>query len=77
MDFATEDLTALLTRTMPFGKYNGRVLIDLPEEYLLWFADRGFPNGELGRLMALALMLKMDGTEGVLAPLRASLNPTG
>ncbi|MCG8437396.1 MAG: DUF3820 family protein, partial [Pseudomonadales bacterium] len=53
------------------GKYQGRVLIDLPEPYLLWFADKGFPKGELGRYMALALMLKMDGTEKLLDPLRA------
>lgn len=70
MDFKQEDLTALVERTMPFGKYAGRVLIDLPEPYLLWFTKKGFPKGELGRLMALALMLKMDGTENLLDPLR-------
>lgn len=70
MDFKQEDLTALVERTMPFGKYTGRVLIDLPEPYLLWFTKKGFPKGELGRLMALALMLKMDGTENLLDPLR-------
>ncbi|BAP13106.1 MAG: hypothetical protein AOY29_10785 [Alcanivorax borkumensis] len=70
MEFKQEDLTALIERTMPFGKYAGRVLIDLPEPYLLWFTKKGFPKGELGRLMALALMLKMDGTEGLLEPLR-------
>lgn len=70
MDFKQEDLTALVERTMPFGKYAGRVLIDLPEPYLLWFTKKGFPKGELGRLMALALMLKMDGTENLLEPLR-------
>ena len=70
MDFKQEDLLALVERTMPFGKYAGRVLIDLPEPYLLWFTKKGFPKGELGRLMALALMLKMDGTENLLEPLR-------
>ena len=72
IDFKQEDLKALIERTMPFGKYQGRVLIDLPEPYLLWLASKGFPNGELGRLMALALMLKMDGTEKLLEPLRQS-----
>jgi len=72
MSFKNEDLIAVCERTMPFGKYQGRPLIDLPESYLLWFADKGFPNGELGRLMALALMLKMDGTEKLLEPLRQS-----
>ena len=42
MDFKQEDLTALVERTMPFGKYAGRVLIDLPEPYLLWFTKKGF-----------------------------------
>ncbi len=70
MDFKQEDRTALVERTKPFGKYAGRVLIDLPEPYLLWFTKKGFPKGELGRLMALALMLKMDGTENLLEPLR-------
>lgn len=70
MDFKKDDLQAVIERTMPFGKYQGRVLADLPEPYLLWFAGRGFPRGELGRLMALMLMLKMDGTENLLAPLR-------
>ncbi|MDX1803263.1 MAG: DUF3820 family protein [Alcanivorax sp.] len=70
MDFKQQDLKALVERTMPFGKYQGRVLADLPEPYLLWFADKGFPAGELGRLMALMLMLKMDGTDGLLKPLR-------
>ncbi|MCE0492386.1 DUF3820 family protein [Vibrio salinus] len=61
-----------LTRTkMPFGKYAGRYLIDLPEEYLLWFERKGtFPEGELGQLMQLCLLLKIDGSDNVLKFLR-------
>lgn len=70
-EFNQEDLQALVEKVMPFGKYRGRVLIDLPEPYLLWFSKTGFPKGDLGRLMALALMLKIDGTESLLAPLRS------
>ncbi|WP_413665883.1 DUF3820 family protein [Microbulbifer sp. ANSA003] len=55
---------------MPFGKYSGRVLIDLPEEYLLWFAKKGFPEGRLGQLMALALEIKVEGLQGLIDPLR-------
>ena len=44
MDFKQEDLTALVERTMPFGKYAGRVLIDLPAPSLLWFPNNGFPK---------------------------------
>ncbi|MEF1173028.1 DUF3820 family protein, partial [Vibrio sinaloensis] len=48
-----ENLLKLARVQMPFGKYSGRVLIDLPEEYLLWFDKKGFPQGELGDLLKL------------------------
>lgn len=48
-----EDLQLLVTRTMPFGKYQGRLIADLPGDYLNWFARAGFPKGEIGRLLAL------------------------
>ncbi|MCW8829694.1 MAG: DUF3820 family protein [Gammaproteobacteria bacterium] len=70
--FNKEDLLKLANMPMPFGKYRGKVLIDLPEEYLLWFAKRGFPGGELGRLMQLALEIRINGLEGVLKPLKGS-----
>lgn len=55
---------------MPFGKYAGREIIRLPEEYLLWFANKqGFPKGELGELMALALEIHIAGLEKLLWPL--------
>lgn len=44
--------------------------MDLPEEYLLWFSHKGFPSGELGELLALALEIKVNGQENVLDPLR-------
>lgn len=56
--------------SMPFGKYAGRALIDLPEPYLLWFAHKGFPAGELGSLMALCLEIKTQGAEDVIRPLK-------
>ena len=65
-----EQLPKLANMKMPFGKYAGRVLIDLPEEYLLWFAQKGFPNGELGELMALALVVRSEGLESLVRPLK-------
>ena len=56
---------------MPFGKYAGRVLIDLPEAYLFWFEKNDWPNGELGELMKLALELKISGTDGLVKKLKS------
>lgn len=68
--FEKQDLVKLANQPMPFGKYKGRVLIDVPEEYLLWFANKGFPQGELGRLLQLALEIRINGLEGILQPLK-------
>jgi uncharacterized protein (DUF3820 family) len=54
---------------MPFGKYKGRLLIDLPEAYILWFANKGFPRGELGRMLQLVQEIKLNGLEDLLRPL--------
>jgi uncharacterized protein (DUF3820 family) len=65
-----EDLQKLVTVRMPYGKYQGRLLADLPGAYLAWFARKGFPNGELGRLLALALEIDHNGLSQLLDPLR-------
>lgn len=70
MDLEKKHLVKLANMAMPFGKYQGRVLLDLPEEYLLWFAKKGFPKGELGMLMELMLEIQINGLESVLQPLR-------
>ncbi|RJX71037.1 hypothetical protein DZ860_11955 [Vibrio sinensis] len=64
------NLLKLARIQMPFGKYAGRVLIDLPEEYLLWFEKKGYPDGELGSLMQLCLALKVEGLDSVVKPLK-------
>lgn len=64
------DLQLLVTRTMPFGKYKGRVIADLPGHYLNWFARTGFPAGEIGRLLALMQEIDHNGLAELLAPLR-------
>ena len=65
-----EHLQLLLTREMPFGKYKGRVIADLPGHYLNWFAREGFPPGEIGRLLALMHELDHNGLSHLLDPLR-------
>ncbi len=66
----TAQLELLLTREMPFGKYKGRVIADLPGHYLNWFARQGFPRGEIGQLLALMHELDHNGLSSLLEPLR-------
>jgi uncharacterized protein (DUF3820 family) len=65
-----EDLQLLVTREMPFGKHKGQLIADLPGNYLAWFAREGFPNGEIGRLLALMLEVDHNGLSSLLDPLR-------
>ena len=65
-----EDLALLLTREMPFGKYQGRVIADLPGDYLAWFAREGFPKGEIGGLLALMYEIDHNDLRALLTPLR-------
>lgn len=65
-----EDLELLVTREMPFGKYKGRLIADLPGNYLHWFAREGFPPGEIGRLLALMREIDHNGLKDLLIPLR-------
>jgi hypothetical protein len=51
---------------MPFGKYKGRYLIDLPEHYIVWYKTKGFPNGKLGKQMELVYELQLNGLEDML-----------
>lgn len=65
-----DDLQLLVSYTMPYGKYKGRLLADLPGQYLNWFAREGFPAGELGRLLALMQEIDHNGLSSLLEPLR-------
>ena len=67
------DKTLLLKLTeyrMPFGKYRGRLIMDLPEAYLLWFQRQGFPAGEIGQLLQLALEISVSGSRDLVKNLR-------
>jgi uncharacterized protein (DUF3820 family) len=65
-----QDLELLVTREMPFGKYKGRLLADLPGHYLNWFAREGFPKGEIGRLLQLMQEIDHNGLKPLLDPIR-------
>ena len=65
-----ELMLKLAAYKMPFGKYKNSLLIDLPEPYVIWFANKGFPEGELGKLMAIVLEIKINGLEYLFQPLR-------
>ncbi len=51
---------------MPFGKYKGKYLVELPESYLIWFQQKGFPNGKLGDLLQSMLEIKTNSLESVI-----------
>ncbi|HUH61222.1 MAG TPA: DUF3820 family protein [Candidimonas sp.] len=70
-----QDLELLLTRTMPYGKYKGRLIADLPGHYLNWFAREGFPAGEIGRLLMLMHEIDHNGLSAILDPLRKARQP--
>lgn len=65
-----KQLLKLAEYRMPFGKYANRLLIDLPEPYVIWFANKGFPQGELGKMMAIVHEIKVNGLEYLFQPLR-------
>ena len=63
-------LIELVTMPMPFGKYKGWKLCDLPESYLVWFKQKGFPTGRLGMLLETMYEIKLNGLEFLLKPLK-------
>ena len=65
-----EILLELIEARMPFGKYKGRLLIDLPEPYVVWFRQKGFPAGTLGKQLETVYVIKANGLEHLFNPLR-------
>jgi uncharacterized protein len=65
-----EFLLKLARTKMPYGKYKDRLLIDLPEPYLVWLNHEGFPKGRLGQLLEALYEIKLNGLEYLLKPLR-------
>ena len=68
--FDPKKLIKLAHSKMPFGKYQGRYLSDLPEAYLVWFKQKGFPKGELGRMLQEVYEIKLNGLEALLRKIR-------
>ena len=65
-----EILLKIARMRMPFGKYKGLLLIDLPEPYVVWFSQNGFPEGDLGQLLGLLYEIKVNGLEYLFEPLK-------
>ena len=76
--FSEETFLKLANYRMPFGKYANKLLIEIPEEYFLWFSKKGFPNGELGLYMTMMLEIKTNGLEYLFDPFNKNkkTNPT-
>jgi uncharacterized protein len=68
--FDHEALLELAAARMPFGKHEGKLLIDLPEPYVVWFAQQGFPKGKLGKMLGVVYEIKRNGLEYLFDPLR-------
>jgi uncharacterized protein (DUF3820 family) len=69
-----QDLLKLASMRMPFGRYKDRLLIDLPERYVVWFYNEGLPDNELGRLLGLLYEIKLNGLEYLIEPLKNKAN---
>lgn len=65
-----EILLQLVNMKMPFGKYQGYLICNLPESYLLWFNQKGFPAGKLGVLLSTMYEIRLNGLEYLLTPLK-------
>jgi hypothetical protein len=63
-------LIKLANNTMPFGKHQGQILIDLPETYVVWFYTQGLPSGEIGELLGLLYEIKLNGLEYLVYPFK-------
>lgn len=64
------DFLKLAEAKMPFGKYAGTRLVDLPERYVVWFSQKGFPKGELGRMLQAVYEIKVNGLEHLFDPIK-------
>ncbi|MCP4690740.1 MAG: DUF3820 family protein [Desulfobacterales bacterium] len=71
-----ELLLKLAKMRMPFGKYKNRLLVDLPEPYVVWFSRKGFPDGHLGKMLRIVYEIKLNGLEYLFEPLKKMAPPS-
>jgi uncharacterized protein len=69
-DAQRKHLIDLVTTRMPYGKFKGRFICDLPEYYLVWYRGKGFPDGKIGMLLASIYEIKLNGLEKILDPIK-------
>lgn len=72
-DAQRKHLIELVSTRMPYGKFKGRLICDLPEFYLVWYRNKGFPKGKLGVLMGSIYEIKLNGLEYILKPIKESV----
>jgi len=65
----SDELIAAASMKMPFGRFKGTRLLDLPEPYVVWFKGQGFPSGVLGERLALMYEIKANGLEKLIRPM--------
>ncbi len=68
-DMPADELVRLVNQEMPFGRFKGLRLLELPEPYVVWFKNQGFPPGKLGERLAVIYEIKVNGLEPLLRPL--------
>ena len=72
MNMNKNQLIQLATQPMPYGRYQGTLLIDLPEPYVVWYHSNGLPDGNLGQLLGLLYEIKVNGLEHLVHPLKGN-----
>jgi uncharacterized protein (DUF3820 family) len=68
-ELAKQDLLKIAQYRMPYGKYAGRLLVELPEPYVVWLYNKGLPAGELGKMLGLLYEIKVNGLESLFTPI--------
>lgn len=65
-----QHLIELANTRMPYGKYKGQYLVDIPEPYYAWYSEKGFPQGKIGKLLMEMYDIKVNGLESLIRPLK-------